>query len=110
MDVISKGFDEDVNDVINSLNNIAQKALEYKSRLILCDERELEYRLTTIDTFQIASYASKYSKYLVKIAIVFNGKFYDDIKFYQTVTNNRGLQVQVLNNVQDAEKWLKLSL
>lgn len=104
--VTAKGFDDDIEDVLNYVNVVVNAALKYQCSLILSDERELEYRITTLDTYQLAEFASSYAKHLAKIAIVCNDKFEADAKFYETVTNNRGLQVKVLKSIKDAENWL----
>lgn len=104
--VTAKGFDDDLQDVLGYVDAIVKAAFEYQSQLILCDERNLEYRITTLDTFQLAEFASQYAKHLAKIAIVCNEKCLEEAKFYQTVTTNRGLQVKVMTNLEEAENWL----
>lgn len=104
--ITTKGTDENLEEVFEYANAIIESAFKHQSRLILCDERELEYKLTTLDTYKLAEYASSYSNHIVKIVIVCNPQCLPEGKFYETVTTNRGLKVRVTTDIDEAEKWL----
>lgn len=55
------GFDDDINDVINYASAVFEKAIYYKVANILCDERNLVYKISEIDTFKVAENASKFA-------------------------------------------------
>lgn len=102
--VTAKRFDDDLDDALNYVNSIVNSAFQFQYPLILCDERELEYRISTLDTYQLAEFASSFGKHLAKIVIVCNAKFETDAKFFETVTSNRGLQVNVTRNINEAKE------
>ncbi len=104
--VTTKGADENLEEVLQYTNAIIEAAFKHQSRLILCDERELEYKLTTLDTYKLAEFASTYSNHIAKIVIVCNPRCLPEGKFYETVTTNRGLKVRVTTDIEEAEKWL----
>lgn len=104
--VIAKGKDDDQSDVKNYTDAVVRAILDFKCKKVLCDERELQYNISVSDTFQLAEYVSRYSDQIVKIAIVCNIKFFDDAKFYETVTTNRGMQIKIFTNIEEAESWL----
>jgi len=104
--VTTKGADENLEDVIQYANAIIEAAFKHQRRLILCDERELEYKLTTLDTYKLAEFASSYAQHIVKIVIVCNPRCLPEGKFCETVTTNRGLKVRITTDIEEAEKWL----
>jgi hypothetical protein len=104
--VWAKGKDDSPDDVYKYMAAIVAKAIESESKKILCDERQLEYAVSILDTFELAEEASKYSGKFAMIAIVCNKKYLKDGKFYETVASNRGLKILVTDNYDDAVKWL----
>lgn len=104
--VIANGKDDDQADVKNYTDAVISAIFEFDAKKVLCDERELQYNLSLTDTFQLGEYVSQYSGQLLKIAIVCNIKFFDDAKFYETVTTNRGMQIKIFTNIEEAESWL----
>jgi hypothetical protein len=105
--VVAKGKDDDLNEVLAYSNAVVEAAIHHKSKRILCDERELEYSISVIDTFRLAESASIYANNLSRIAIVCDPKYLVDGKFYETVASNRGLFVRVTANYEEAVEWLK---
>ena len=71
------------------------------------DERELEYRLDTMDTFQLAENAARVVPQLMRIAIFTNPSTMDDAFFFETVAVNRGLSVKVFPSLKEARGWLQ---
>lgn len=107
--VVASGFDESLSEVMSYSQAVIEAAIANKSKLILCDESELEYRLSTFDIYEVAQQAVVFASYVVKIVIVVNQKAWQDAKFYETVSVNRGLIVRVMTTVEEAEKWLGIS-
>ena len=104
--VVTKGNDESMEEVLRYAGSILTSAIEFQSRKILCDERNLVYEISTLDTYLLAEKAAKHSKHLIKIAIVCKTEYLKDGKFYETVASNRGLTVRVTSDIDEAEKWL----
>lgn len=104
--VHASGEDESLEEVLAYGKAIIEAALENRSGMILCDERKLKYRLTVFDTFDLAEQAVAYVSSLVKIALVCSKENVSDGKFFETVTQNRGLMVKVTTDMEEAVAWL----
>lgn len=105
--VIASGIDDNLSQVQEYAQAVIEAAHKYQSLKILCDERLLNYNLSTIDTFELANFASQYAKFCRKIAIVCNPNSLEAGKFYETVSQNRGLTVKIFTDFSEAEEWLK---
>ena len=104
--VYTSGKDDSLEDAINYTLAIIDIAKKQECTKIYCDERQLEYAISIIDTYQLAKKAAEEVKGLRKIAIVCDEKFLDDGKFYETVARNRGLIVFVTTDNEEALEWL----
>lgn len=104
--VTSSGRDKDVQDVIDYGSAIIDAAVASGASLILCDERNLEYALSTSDTYQAAQTIASRARRVVRVAIVCGPKFLEDGKFWETVAVNRALQVRVDTDMARARQWL----
>ena len=107
--VVSSGFDESLKEVQEYGMAIYQAAIMNKCSRILCDERELEYRLNTLDTFKSAEYISESVPTLARVALVCKPDNINDASFWETVAVNRGLQVRIFTDRDKAEKWISES-
>jgi hypothetical protein len=108
MRVVSSGRDDDLAEVEAYSLAILKAALETGANRVLCDERNLEYAISFIDTYKLAEYASGMAAHLARIAIVCNPAYINDGKFYETVASNRGLIVRVTTNMMEAIEWLEM--
>lgn len=110
----ASGRDENAQQVIEYGRSVIQLIVESGTQRVLCDESELEYALSTVDTFdaakQIAFEAAKEiaasAPNVARVAIVCNPQFWDDAKFWETVAVNRGLRVVVDTDISRAMAWL----
>lgn len=107
--VTAEGEDESLEDTMNYSTGVVQKAIETNSRKVLCDERNLIYKLNTIDTYELAKVISKAAVEVARIAIVCNPESMEQGEFFETVSSNRGLIIRVTTDIKDAQKWLELS-
>lgn len=105
--VFTYGVDESLEDSEKYAYDVFQLCMLNKCDRILCDERELDYSLSVIDTFLLAEYASINARGLIKLAIVCQEKYMNEAKFYETVSTNRGLTVIVTSDIDYAIDWLK---
>jgi len=104
--VTASGFDESLEDTIGYGMAVLEASLEHQCTRVLCDERDLEYRLGTIDTFQLAETAVQAAPKLARIAIVTEPENLESASFYETVAKNRGLSVKVFQEMEKARAWL----
>jgi hypothetical protein len=105
--VESWGIDDNIEDVENYASSILELSINNDCKKVFCDERNLQYSLSVIDTFELAEKASVLGKVLKKIAIVCHENYLEDGRFYETVALNRGLKVFVTTDIEHANKWLE---
>jgi hypothetical protein len=108
LEVHAQGFDESLEEVQNYGLAIIQACLAAGHNItrILCDERQLEYRLGTLDTYQAAEFISAQAPHVAQIAIVCAPTFIADAQFWETVAVNRGLTVRAFTDLANARRWL----
>lgn len=104
--VKTAGFDESLEEVEQYGLAILEACKQGNYSRVLCDETELEYRLSTLDTYQSAVFLASQAPRLIKAAIVYNEKFVQDARFWETVATNRGLTVRVFKDAESARDWL----
>ena len=88
----------------------------YRTTRVLVDCRELQGSITTMENFDHVNFAAemieKFSQRGVsratRFAYVTVGAFYDPDKFAETVAVNRGLEVRIFDNIDDALQWLEI--
>lgn len=107
--VTANGYDESLNEVIGYGKAIIDKALKYRSKRVLCDERELEYRLNIIDTFENAKTIAELVPSLARVAIVCKPDNMPLAIFWEDVANNRGLKVKFFTDFDEAKNWVLIS-
>ena len=106
--VSASGMDDTVEEVKQYAHTVASTAEELKCTGILCDERNLKYRLGTLDTFDLARFVAKIAPSMAKIAIVCSPEDQGDAAFFETVAVNRGLEVKSFVDYERARAWLRV--
>jgi hypothetical protein len=104
--VKASGFDESIDDVRNYSTAILREGLLSSVHRVLCDETGLEYRIGTLDTYEIGKFLSENVSSLLRIAIVCNPAFVADAIFFENVTVNRGLTLRMFTDMDKAREWL----
>ena len=103
---VASGFDEDLLDTLKYSLGIVRACFKHKCSRVLLDERKLDYKLDTGDTFNLAQTVVANVPALAWIAIVTHGANMPDAQFFETTANNRGLHVRFFETVEEAETWL----
>ena len=104
--VEASGFDEGLSDVMAYGDAVIEAANASSVTRVLCDERNLEYRLDTVDTYKSAEYIAEHAPRIARIAIVTALEQSEEIDFWETVMVNRGMTIRVFTNLEDARTWL----
>jgi hypothetical protein len=104
--VCASGEDENLEQVKEYGMSIIKAALEFNCTRILCDETELTYNLSQIDTFDSARFISENAPKVGKTAIVCKPNQAKDALFWETVSVNRGITVKVFTSLLEAEEWI----
>jgi len=105
--VKAAGRDGDVSDVIQYGQALIEAAVQAGCTRVLCDERELEYAIGTLDIYKSASMISKTAPHIARVAIVCDPLFLEDGQFWETVAVNRGLMVRMFTEMEEARDWLE---
>ena len=104
--VDTSGFDDSLDEVLAYGAAVIEQALLHRTTRVLCDERQLVYRLTTLDTFAAAEYIAKEAPHIARIALVCAPQFFADAAFWENVAVNRGLSVCAFKDLERAKAWL----
>jgi hypothetical protein len=104
--VRATGVDENLSQVRSYGLAIINAAKEHGVTRVLCDERELEYRLGTFATYEAAAFISSQAPSVSRAAIICRADLLPDALFWETVAVNRGLLVRVFKEMAPAKAWL----
>ena len=79
--------------------------------LFLFDLRKAEINGSLLDTYTAATVPEDVDKSQVKqkIALVYNDKITEEEKFLENVAVNRGYNLRVFNQLEEAMKWLTMN-
>ena len=105
--VTASGYDENLKEVTEYGKAVIEESIKQKCKYILADERQLEYRIGTVDIIDLVEFYSEYSPNVRKAALLFNPANIEDAKFWETVAINRGLTVRVFKEKKEALSWFK---
>lgn len=105
--VNTRGIDRDLLEVQNYGAEIIGICKKHHINRVLADERDLEYTIGVIDTFQLAEYYSRELPQLARVAVVASYKSLDDAQFWETAAVNRGLNVKVFISYEEAKQWIE---
>ena len=89
----------------------ARLAIENNCYLVLNDAREATFSLSTTEIYNLPGLImgifedTGISVYKFKRALVFASGI-DDVTFFETVSKNRGHNVTLFRNIDEARKWL----
>ncbi len=106
LSIVTEGFDEGFEDARSYSKSVMNKAKEYNCLKVICDERNLEYRLSMVETFKLAEFLAESVPFDARIAIIADVKFKDVIEFWETVSVNRGVSVKAFHDLDSAKKWI----
>lgn len=104
--VKTKGFDESFEDAVKYGAGIVNIAIENNCDKILCDEINLDYRLTIPETYNLVLELSHLASPEFKIAIVSTMVNKYAGKFFILTAGNRGANIDFFTDIKTAEKWL----
>ncbi len=104
--VRASGFDESLAEVEQYGAAVIAACRAHGVTRVLCLEQELEYRLSTLDTFRAAEFVALHAPKVGRIAIVCAAASLPDGQFWENVVVNRGLTAAVFADPVAADHWL----
>ena len=105
--IVSAGVCEDLNQLKEYILAIHNATISSGHKRVLVDETQLEYKLSTFDTFNSGRFASSINPKPKKIAVLCKLEGWNDTKFWETVAVNRGVAVKVFRDQDSAENWIR---
>jgi hypothetical protein len=103
--VEASGEDDGLKEVMDYVQAIIREGIRLNCTKIICDERNLVYKLSTSETFDLAKNTAFAAPKISRTAIVTRPEFKEIIEFWETVAQNRGLIIQVFFTIEDALEW-----
>ncbi|GJQ61348.1 MAG: hypothetical protein SCALA702_04010 [Melioribacteraceae bacterium] len=104
--VKTNGYDESYEQALEYGQNVVNIAYQNNCSHILCDETELQYRLTIPETYNLVHELSYLASAKFRIAIVSTIVNKYAGKFFILTAGNRGATIDFFTDMRKAEKWL----
>lgn len=104
--VTTHGVDDSVDEVLAYGLAVVTFCIEHDIQQVLCDERQLEYRLGVDGTYDLAMAASEAAPRLGSVAIVHHPSSGFEANMYEMLVNSRGLNIRFFPDIPSAERWL----
>jgi hypothetical protein len=101
------GRDESLKDVIIYGSNVLSECLKHDVTRVISDERELEYRIDTVEIYELAKIYAELDGIIEKVAFVCSPEFLADARFMENAAKNRGLIYRAFDNYNAADRWIK---
>ena len=73
---------------------------------VVCDDCEIDYKLDIVDTYELGKFVSRSLPQMVRIAIVFNPAYKEEVSFWENVVNNLGLTIKTFTDYDKAVNWV----
>ncbi|RMG60560.1 MAG: hypothetical protein D6722_20775 [Bacteroidetes bacterium] len=99
------GADDSLEDTLSYGRAIIQEAIKHNCQRVLCDERELVYRLGVVDTYKLGVTLAEVAPSIARVAIVCAPQD-PQAGFFETVVRNRGLELRMFEQMEEAKAWL----
>ncbi len=106
MHVVASGQDDGLNAAKAYADGVIAAAREHGSGQLLCDERQLQYRLGAGDTWAMASYLAEHVPRLVRVALVYRADQASDAQLWENTAWTRGLECRTFSDIDAARNWL----
>ena len=104
--VTASGFDESLEQTQQYSLAVIEAAVGHGCRRVLSDERDLKYRLGTVNTYQLAQAILEHAPRMARVALVCHPDSEAEGEFFENVVVNRGLTLHVFTDFDEAEAWV----
>ena len=101
---IEDGLEEDkqIHEMIVTL------CKEHNCNRVLIDDQQVTYTASILSIYQLAEHYAKADipRFIKRAAVVANPDYKETNEFFENTTRNRGINLRLFYNVEDAETWL----
>jgi len=103
----SRGESADLDVVSNYSREITEHCRKQGYSNMLVDERNREYLLAEVlDLYKIANFFRSLEISDLRIAVICQEKYLEQVRFLEITAQNRGLNIKFFLNTDSAERWL----
>lgn len=104
--VKASGVDDSLQEVQAYGLAIIDIATRAGTRLVLCNERELRYRLALGDTWAAATHLAEAVPQLARLALLHSPDVAEIVQLWENTARNRGLECRAFTDPKAAQRWL----
>jgi len=101
------GSDKSLVDVEVYASSLLKICIDNNIQHVLCDESAVTTELSSLDTYEIGLFLSRFVPTSLRIAIVFDANTSFDLRFFESMLVNRGQQIRIFNDIASAKGWLE---
>ncbi len=105
--VTTSGFDENVDEAIAYGQSVIKSCVENQCKYILVNESEMTAVLDKVSQYEMVRHLVSLVPYDLSIAFVVNEENHEDAAFGVLVAGNRGMNIKVFMDVDEAREWLQ---
>jgi hypothetical protein len=85
---------------------LAEKCKSTNKNKLLLDFTDVPADISIVDGYDLGKRTLVFAQYKCKVAAVCKPERHDSQCFLETVAQNRGVELRVFTNAEDAEEWL----
>jgi hypothetical protein len=104
--VESTGYYANKGEIVEQIQSIMDVCEQKGVRLLLGDDRKLEYRLSIFAVFEGAEFLSLFRQLNIRVAVLPHPQFAEKGAFFEDSAVNRGFQIQFFRDEKKAREWL----
>ena len=80
----------------------------HKCDHVMIDDREVTYTASIFSIYELAKFYATVGapRYLKRAAVIANPKYNETNEFFENTTRNRGIDLRLFHNIEEAEAWL----
>lgn len=106
LEVKAVGTEEHFKEAMNYAFAVHDAIIANSACGVMCDERELIYNLSLVDTFKLAQGAMDHYSGIKAIAIVASKAQLTEVKLYCTYLSVNGIKAHSFLQLEEARTWL----
>jgi len=104
--VESTGYYANKGEIVEQIQSIMDVCEQKGVRLLLGDDRNLEYRLSLFAVFEGAEFISLFRQLNLRVAVLPHPDFAEKGAFFEDSAVNRGFQIRFFRDEKLAREWL----
>lgn len=106
--LLGEGIEDGLEKNIEIHEMIVNTCKERNCRRVLIDDRNVIYTASVVSIYMLAKHYAEFDvpHFIERAAVVANPEFREDNQFFENAARNRGTNIRVFNEFNEAENWL----